>query len=184
MGSTPLVSVIIVNINGRHHLAKCLPAVTRLDYDNYEVIVVDNDSLDGSPAYIAQHFPSVRVIESSTNLGYAGANNLGFLLARGDYLAVLNPDTIVEDRWLSELVKALEANPKAGLATSKIFMMDDPSRINACGNQITVSGITYCRGVGSPAIEFAAEEDVTAVSGAAFIIRRSVLEEVGPFDQN
>jgi GT2 family glycosyltransferase len=178
----PRVSVIIVNTNELHHLVKCVPTVTKQSYPNYEVLVVDNASTDGSVAYIRQHFPEVRVVDSAVNLGYPGANNLGFQLASGEYFAVLNPDTVVDQHWLEELVRALEANSMAALATSKILLMDEPSIINACGNVVSITGLTFCRGVGEPATAFSQQEEVLAVSGAAFLIRRSTIAEIGPFD--
>jgi GT2 family glycosyltransferase len=180
--ASPRVSVIIVNTNELHHLRKCLPAVTRQSYPDYEVIVVDNASTDGSLEFIEREFPAVRIVRSSTNIGYTGANNLGFQASNAAYLAVLNPDTEVDEDWLGELVGALEARPDVGLATSKILLMDQPDVINACGNVISVAGLTFCRGIGRPANEFSRVEEVPAVSGAAFLIRRSTLQEIGPFD--
>jgi GT2 family glycosyltransferase len=178
----PLASVIIVNTNERHHLERCLPSVCSQSYENYEVLVVDNESSDGSVEYIREAFPEVRIVPTGGNLGYPGANNLGFAHARGDYLAVLNPDTVVDHRWLEELIRALENNHSAGMATSKILLLDDPARINACGNDISPTGLTYCRGVNEPADHYPEPEYVSAVSGAAFAVRRSVVEEIGPFD--
>src|SRR5262245_42386395 len=117
-GANPLVSVIIVNTNELHHLTRCLPSVASQTYPNYEVLLVDNASSDGSIAYVQQHFPSVRIVRNPGDLSYPGGNNLGFKVANGTYFAVLNPDTEVDSHWLSELVQALEANPGAGLATS------------------------------------------------------------------
>ncbi len=179
---TPLVSVIIVNTNERHHLERCLPSVHQQNYPNFEVLIVDNCSSDGSADYVRSHFPEMRFIESEVNLGYPGANNLGFEKANGEYFAVLNPDTAVEREWLAELVAALEAHQEAGLATSKILLMDDPSRINACGNQVSVAGLTFCRGVGEPETAYSSMDEVLAVSGAAFLIRRSTVDAIGPFD--
>jgi GT2 family glycosyltransferase len=179
---SPLVSIIIVNTNEKGHLIKCLPAVMNQTYPNYEVVLVDNASSDGSVEYVEQDFPTVRIVRSPSNLGYAGANNLGFSVASGAYMAVLNPDTEADRHWLAELVSALERRPEAGLATSKILLMDEPAVINACGNVISVSGLTFCRGVGKPEWHYNAQETVPAVSGAAFLIRRAVLDEIGPFD--
>lgn len=178
----PFASVIIVNTNELQHLERCLPSVHNQSYPSYEVIVVDNDSTDGSVEFIHEHFPRTRVIESKTNLGYPGANNLGFNHARGSYLAVLNPDTMVDVHWLSELVRALETTPEAGLATSKIMLMDAPGVINACGNVVSLAGLTFCRGVGEPETAFTRQETVPAVSGAAFLVRREVIDAIGPFD--
>jgi GT2 family glycosyltransferase len=178
----PLVSVLIVNTNELHHLLECLPSVCRQTYPNYEVIVIDNCSSDGSVGYIREHFPEIRVEESRENLGYPGGNNRGMEIAQGDYFAILNPDTIVAEDWLEELVDSLETDPTAGLATSKILLMDDSDSINACGNVVTVTGLTFCRGVGKPGTSFDQPEEVTAVSGCSFLVRRSLIEEIGPFD--
>jgi len=177
-------SVIIVNTNELHHLKRCLPSIFRQRYPDYEVLVVDNASTDGSVEYVAREFPQVRIIRNETNLGYAGANNVGFKHAAGDYIAVLNPDTQVEPDWLKELVIALQADPWAGLATPKILMMDDPGRINTCGNEITFTGLTFCRGLDQLAEKYDQLEVVSAVSGAAFVIKRSVLEQIGGFDES
>jgi GT2 family glycosyltransferase len=108
---------------------------------------------------------------------------VGFKHASGDYIAVLNPDTRVEPDWLKELVIALQADLKSGLATPKILMMDDPARVNTCGNEITLTGLTFCRGLNQPAEKYNQLEIVSAVSGAAFVIKRSVLEQIGGFDE-
>ena len=180
----PRVSIIIVNTNELHHLVRCLPSVFGQEYPDYEVLIVDNGSTDGSLEYVGREFPAAVVVRNGANLGYAGANNVGFRHATGEYLAVLNPDTEVDPRWLTELVAALEADPAAGLATPKIVMMDDPARLNTCGNEITFTGLTFCRGLDEPATAFDRLEPVSAVSGAAFVIRRRVLEEIGPFDES
>ncbi len=181
--SLPKASVIIVNTNELHDLTRCLPSVLDQDYGDYEVLVVDNASTDGSVGFIQREYPGVRLIRNADNLGYVGANNVGFEQGTGEYLVVLNPDTQVERDWLRELVLALEGHPAAGLATSRILMMGDPQRVNACGNEITFAGITVCRGLGQPADAFEHLEVVSAISGAAFAIKRSVLEEIGPFDE-
>ena len=180
----PRVSVIIVNTNELHHLTRCLPSVFGQAYANWEVLIVDNGSTDGSLDYVSREFPSAVVVRNGANLGYAGANNVGFRHATGEYLAVLNPDTEVDPNWLTELVAALDAHPTAGLATPKIVMMDDPAHLNTCGNEITFTGLTFCRGLDEPADAFDRLEPVSAVSGAAFLVRRRVLEEIGPFDES
>ena len=180
----PRATVIIVNTNERDHLKRCLPSVLGQQYGEYEVLVVDNASTDGSVEVVGREFPQVKLIRNAANLGYVGANNVGFEHATGEVLVVLNPDTRVEPNWLWELVLALESTPSAGLATSKILMMDDPQRINTCGNEITFAGITVCRGLGQPADRYDRLEVVSAVSGAAFAVKRSVLGQIGPFDQS
>lgn len=180
----PNCSLVIVNTNELHHLKTSLPSIFRQNYPDCEVIVVDNSSTDGSINYIEQSFPQIKIVRNQENLGYAAANNIGFEHASGDYIAVLNPDTKVEPDWLIELVSALEEDHRAAMATPKILLMEHPERINACGNDITLTGLTFCRGLDQLSETFLEAEDVPAVSGAAFVIRRSVLDQIGGFDES
>jgi GT2 family glycosyltransferase len=148
-----------------------------------EVIVVDNASTDGSASWLAQAHPEVRLTCTSENRGYGAGGNLGTRLARGRYLAFLNPDTTVEPGWLEALLAALEADPQAGLVTSRILLMEDPEHINTCGNDVHISGLTLCRGMGQPRDAFPHLEEVSAVSGAAFAIRKDLFESLGGFDE-
>jgi GT2 family glycosyltransferase len=182
--SLPNCSVIIVNHNGLPHLKKCLPSIFRQHYPDYDVIVVDNASTDGSIEFLVREFPQLIVVRNKENLGYTGANNVGFKQATGKYVAVLNPDTEVEPNWLEELVIALEEDQFAAMATPKILLMDNPEKINACGNDITFTGLTFCRGLDQQAESYLEPEFVSAVSGAAFVIRRCILDQIGGFDEN
>jgi len=182
--SLPNCSVVIVNLNGLHHLKRCLPSIFRQDYPEYEVIVVDNASTDGSIEFLAREFPQVMLVRNKENLGYTGANNVGFKHATGKYIAVLNPDTKVEPNWLEELVNALEEDHHAAMATPKILLMDYPEKINTCGNDITFTGLTFCRGLDQQADSYLETEIVSAVSGAAFVIKRCILDHIGGFDEN
>lgn len=178
----PKVSIVIVSYNSLNHLVRCFPSVIHLDYPDFEVILVDNHPSDGSAAWVKQHFPDVHVVNNPDNTGYAGGNNLGFAMANGEYVAVLNPDSLVEPGWLRSMVQALEADPRAGLAAGKILLMDDPSHINTCGLDITFTGLSFCRGLGQPSGRYQHPEVVFGVSGCAFVCRRQLLEELGGFD--
>lgn len=176
-------TIVIVNYNGGQHLMHCLTSVCHdPHYPDYEVIVVDNASSDGSGARAAQRFAGVRVIHSGENLGFGGGNNVGAQQARGNYLAFLNPDTIVEPGWLEALIDALEADPAAGLATSKLLLLRDPERINTAGNEMHLTGLTLCRGMGAAHHQLALPDEVGAVSGAAFALRRQLFTSLGGFD--
>src|SRR5947199_3841412 len=113
MGDAGLASVIVVNYNGRHFLADCLAALERqtVPRHRYEVLLIDNGSSDGSVAFVRGAFPGVRVHELRQNLGFTGANNLGFRLARGEYVVLLNNDTRVESKWLQGLLDAIPPRP-------------------------------------------------------------------------
>lgn len=179
----PIASVIIVNYNGRHHLEKCIPSLRGEGGSDPEIILVDNASTDGSAAYVERAFPEVRVVRSEANLGFGQGSDVGARQARGRYLAFLNPDTVVEPGWLEALIVALEADPQAGLATSNILLVSDPGRINTCGNEVHFTGLTLCRGMGMERSALADLEEVSAVSGAAFVIRRDLFEALGGFDE-
>lgn len=180
----PRVSIIVVNTNELHHLKRCLPSLARQNYPDYEVIVVDNVSSDGSLEYIAETFPWVRVVRNRANLGYAGANNVGLQHASGDYFAVLNPDTEVEAGWLQALIQTLEQHPQAGMATPKILLLENRERLNTCGNNVSLTGLTFCRGLDESGDRYNQLERIAAVSGAAFVMRRQVWEQIGGFDEN
>jgi GT2 family glycosyltransferase len=177
-------SVIIVNYNGRAHLDRCLNSLLIGFNANDEIILVDNASIDGSAEYVEQTFPTVRVIRSETNQGFAGGCNIGAQWTTGQYLAFLNPDTVVVPGWLDALVAALEADPQVGLTTSKILLLDDTDRINTCGNDMHYTGLTLCRGMGIKRDALTSGEEVSAVSGAAFVIRQELFEALHGFDES
>jgi GT2 family glycosyltransferase len=119
---SPKISIILVNYNGKKLLEDCLSALFSVSYpvDTYEIIVVDNASSDGSVSYIKRNFPKVKLIELETNTGFTGGNNIGIEHASGEYIVLLNNDTIVEATWLRELVSA--ARPKnVGIVSSKLL---------------------------------------------------------------
>lgn len=121
MNNNQLVSVLIVNYNGRKYLENCLTALKAQDYDNYEVILVDNGSTDDSAHFVEENFPWVNVITLSKNKGFAGGNNAGYAKAKGDYIALLNNDTEVENDWLSSLVNVANSERSIGAVGSKIL---------------------------------------------------------------
>jgi len=103
--SLPQVSVIVVNYNGKLFLKKCISSLSSQSYPDIEIIFVDNGSSDGSTEYVRKEFPSVKIIESKKNLGFAKGNNIGIQEARGEFIATLNNDTEVTSQWLEELVR-------------------------------------------------------------------------------
>ena len=181
---SPLVSVIVVAYNAEQYLRACLATLRWQRYPSFEVIVIDTGTRPEATAAIVARFPEVRLIRAESNLGYAGGNNLGLAHVRGDYLAVLNPDTEVEPGWLAALVAALEEEDRAGLATSKILLSDRRDRINTCGNDVHYTGLAMCRGLDLPASAYADREPVAAVSGAAFLIGRELFTRLGGFDEH
>jgi GT2 family glycosyltransferase len=180
----PRASIIVVSTNELHHLRDCMPSLARQSYREFEILLVDNGSTDGGPEYVERDFPSVRVLRNGANLGYVGANNRGFAEAVGEYLVVLNPDTEVAPNWLGELIRTMDRHPEAGMATSRICHFGRRDLINTCGNDVHITGLAFCRGLDEPVEAFDEPARVAAVSGCSFIIRRSVLEDVGGFDRD
>lgn len=119
----PLVSIIIINYNGKYFLDECLGSLQKINFpkNNYEIIMVDNDSGDTSVEYTKKYYPEVKVIESKANLGFAGGCNLGVTIAKGQYIVFLNTDTKVEAGWLLPLVKRIESGKDVAAVNSKIL---------------------------------------------------------------
>jgi GT2 family glycosyltransferase len=177
------VSVIIVCYNNEADLGTCLSSVCDQSLDDYEVIVVDNGSTDGSVQYVRDHHPEVRLVENESNRWFTGGNNDGVAAARGEYLAFVNPDVAVEPDWLEELIRPLRDDESVGLSTSRIVRYGEPDRLNACGNVAHYTGLGFCRGLDDGPKAYSTQESVPAVSGCSFAVRRSVYEEVGGFDE-
>jgi GT2 family glycosyltransferase len=176
-------SIIIVNHNRLSFVEGCISSIYQhTDTNEIEIILVDNASITGDlEAFVINH-PGIRVTQSKENLGFGFGNNLGSQFANGQYLIFLNPDTMVTSGWLEALIQTLDSDPKIGLVTPKILLASAPSRINACGHQVHYSGIVQCRGLGTPKVTFNRTDDVSAVSGAAFVIHASTFREINGFD--
>lgn len=178
---TSLVSIIVVVFNNAEEIAACLDSLRGQTYEPSEVIVYDNSSTDGSGALIQNCFPEVQLIRGPLNIGFAAASNYAASLAQGDFLAFLNPDTTVESNWLLPLVDALESDHRVGAVSPTLVFAQTPDVVNACGNEMHLSGMTYCRHFGR-AYTDGIPQEVGAVSGAALVIRRGLFERMNGFE--
>ncbi len=142
-----LVSVIIVNQNGKKYLEKCLTSLKNQGYKNIEIILVDNASIDDSVDFTKKIFPDAKIKINSENLGFAEPNNIGYNLSEGDYVLFLNNDTEVKKDFLHPLVSILESNKDVGGVQSKILFMDNPTVLDSVGAFLTYSGILYYYGI-------------------------------------
>jgi GT2 family glycosyltransferase len=134
----PKVFVITLNWNGKQWLEDCLSSILGLDYPDFEVVMVDNGSTDGSVELVRQKFPSVHVVENGSNLGYARGFNAGleYAAARGaEYFLIMNNDTVIDRGALAALVEAAQSLPKAGFVTGKVYFYDEPDRLQTVGKK-------------------------------------------------
>ena len=181
--SSPLISVIIVNWNGKQFLDACLTSLRRQTFPDFETILVDNGSKDGSLDYVRQNFPEVRAIALGSNFGFSGGNNAGFEHARGDLIVLLNNDTAVHPEWLEQIEKAATRFPRAGSFACKMLYFDDRTRIENCGFDVSLAGATLEVGRDqSDGPEWAEPREVFGACGGAAVYRRSMLEKIGFFD--
>jgi GT2 family glycosyltransferase len=178
----PSVSIIVVSYNGRAYLEKNLASLQEQTYANCEIILVDNGSTDASVEFVNQRFPDIKTIQVAKNAGFGHANNLGAQEATGEYLLFLNQDTVADSGFVHELATALHRDPGVGLATGKILLLSQPDRINTCGNDVHFTGIPVVRGWMLESSAMNVPESVCSVSGAAFMIRRSLFDHLGGFD--
>lgn len=178
-------SVVIPSGNGMAHLPVCLAALRAQTCRDFETIVVDNNSTDGSPEYVAGAFPDVRLLRLSYNGAFAGAVNAGITQARGEIVVLLNNDTEAEPTWLAELLAALEREPGAGMAASKLLLFDRRDTLQSAGDYYGLDGIPGNRGVWQRDDgRYDRDRWVFGACGGAAAYRRSLLEDVGLFDDD
>lgn len=184
-GKQPLVSIVLAPQNGMDHLPACLESVYAQDYEDFEVIYVDNASTDGSPDYVEHGYPQVKVVRSSRNLAYAGGNNLGAQYAHGELLLFLNHDTVVTEHFLSNLVQAMHQHPDVGIAQSKIMMASAPSLIDSTGAYLTWTGIWVHPNHGYPDHDLGEQPiEILGACGACLMVRRELFRRLGGFDRD
>jgi len=148
LNKTPLVSIIILNFNAGKLLLNCIESLTKLAYQNIELIIVDNVSTDNSQNQCKEKFPQVKLIQNEKNSGYCGGNNVGIKNANGEFIIILNPDTIVESNLIEELLDAYNIHGE-GLYQPKILSLEDKSILQSTGNMIHVFGFGFARDKGN-----------------------------------
>ena len=178
----PLVSIIVLNYNAGDLLADCVKSLYDTNYNNYEIIVVDNASKDGSQKKCKERFDQIKLIENKENLGYCDGNNVGIKQATGEFIVILNPDTLIEPNWLTELVSAYKKHGE-GLYQPKIISLYEENILQSTGNMIHIFGFGFARDKGVP--DSSQRKDVEQIgyaSGTCLFTSQSVLKKVGDFD--
>jgi len=181
------VGIVIINFNQEKDTTACLSSLREIDHPNYEIVLVDNASKGNSADRIKQNFPEITLIKNSENLGFAEGNNVGirYLLKKNiDYVLLLNNDTVVDKKFLTELVDCLEAYPGAGMAGPKIYYMHRPDVIWFAGGDFrALSGRTFHYGLGQKDRgQFDKVREIGFVTGCALLAKRCVIEKVGMLD--
>ncbi len=189
-GQRAEITVVVVNWNRRELLRNCLDSLEKQQDADFEVIVVDNGSSDGSPDMVAEEFAArgrlrISLIRNSTNRGFCAANNQGFAEAGGRLLALLNNDAEAGPRWLAALSRPFKDRAEIGMAASKILVYEDPRRIDKAGHLIYLDGQNRGRGSGElDAGQYDRMEETLWPDGCAAMYRREMLEEIGGFDED
>lgn len=185
MSPLPIASIIIPHWNGRSHLDDCLTALRQQTATDFEVILVDNGSSDGSQAYVRQQFPEVRLLELGENLGFTGACNAGYAASQGEFVILLNNDTAVDPHWLAEIVRVLRQQPDVGAIASKMLLFDQRDHFHTAGDTYRLDGIPGNRGVWQQDVgQYDVEEDVFGACGGSAAYRRTMLDEIGFLDDD
>jgi GT2 family glycosyltransferase len=178
----PLVSIITVNFNDSEDTLELIESLTRISYPNIEIIVIDNHSEQDNPRIIKERFPSVVLYESNINMGFAGGNNLGIMRARGEYILLLNNDTIVETGFLEPLVKKMESDPRIGAVSSKLRFYYDRSVIQFAGytpiNHKTMRNFAVGYREKDKG-QYDLDKETAYAHGAAMMVSMKVIKEIG-----
>ncbi|POP32459.1 glycosyltransferase family 2 protein [Lactonifactor longoviformis] len=177
------VSVVIPNFNGIAYMRDCLEALKAQRFTNFEVIVVDNGSSDGSRELVQQEYPEVKLIALSENFGFCRAVNEGIYASSAPYVLLLNNDTKAEKDFVGNLLNSIRKSPKRFSCQGKMVQMHDPSRIDDAGNYYCALGWAFARGKGKLQEMYQREEKIFAACGGASIYRKSIMKEIGYFDE-
>lgn len=179
------VTVVIPNYNGSKFLRECLDsALTQAaGTPEYEVLVIDNGSTDGSLALLRDSYPQVRVEALPENTGFCHAVNLGLRLSSAPYVILLNNDTKVKSEFIKNLCYAIESKPEAFSISAKMLMWDNPELLDDAGDRYCVLGWAFARGKGKPANQYNQPCEIFAACAGAAIYRKKILEEIGYFDE-
>jgi GT2 family glycosyltransferase len=185
----PQVSIIILNWNGKENTINCLEALKLTTYSNYETIVVDNGSTDGSVKYFRDNYPWIKILENGKNLGFAEGNNVAIREVlknkKSKYISLLNNDTIVKPDWLEKLVDVLESDEKIGSCQPKILLLKNPDTIDAVGISIDRYGGASQEGNNEKDTgQYDQITEVFGVCAGAALYRVKMLNQIGLFDED
>ena len=177
------ITVVIPNYNGMQYLAGCLDSLAAQTDQDFEVVMIDNGSTDGSVSWVREHFPRVKIRAYHKNTGFCKAVNAGIRLSRGEFVLLLNNDVVCDPEMVGQLHRAIVSRPEAFSCCAKLVQMADPSRIDDAGDFYSALGWAFARGKGERSTRYGRQEKVFACCAAAAIYRREILEKIGLFDE-
>lgn len=177
------VAVVIPTWNGLAHLQECLPALMAQEGVAFQVVIVDNGSIDGTAEFLKRHYPYVRVIRNARNEGFAAANNAAIRQTETEFVATLNNDTKPRPHWLAALVAAADSYADHGAFASKMCFWQEPDVVNSAGIVVDRAGLAWDRLCGVAVHQAAAEAAVFGASAGAALYRRALFADIGLFDE-
>ena len=177
------VSVIIPNYKGIDFIRGCLDSLKKQSYEDFEIIVADNFSDDGSADIVEKEYPDVKLIRLTQNFGFSRAINEGLKISKADYVLLLNNDTTVHERLIEKLVAAMESDERIFSVASKMLQMYEPEKIDGAGDLYCALGWAFARGKDKHKDRYANRQNVFAACGGAALYRRRILDEIGWFDE-
>jgi GT2 family glycosyltransferase len=182
--NAPLISFIVVNWNGEKFLSHCLEALKSQTYSNFQIIIVDNASTDGSVDNIEEKWPDIRLIRLEDNSGFASANNIGANQAEGNWLALVNNDAFLAPDWLEKMVIAISQYPQYSSFASRLMSATVDDKVEATGDVFHVSGLAWHRDYNQIRERASRNSgEVFSASAAAALYNRENFLEVGGFDE-
>ena len=177
------VSVVIPNFNGIAFLDSVLASLEGQTLNNFEVILVDNGSTDGSCSFVTANYPWVHLIELSENFGFCGAVNAGIRAAKAPYVLLLNNDTEVKEDFVEEMLAAIRRHKNAFSCGARMVQYHDRDKLDDVGNYYCALGWSFARGRGKDIHAYETEDRIFSACAGAAIYRKKILEKIGYFDE-
>jgi len=166
------------------HLEECLLSLSKQTTKDFEIILVDNGSMDGSADYAEKNFPYAKIVRLNKNEGFCGGNNIGLEHAKGEFIALLNNDTKVDPRWLEELLREMRRDPKIGICSSCMLNYFKPEYIDTAGDGYDICGVGFKVGNQVRVSEYQNKRLTFGACAGAAMYRRSMIDKIGFFDED
>jgi len=171
-----MVSIIIINHNGKSNLEKCLQSLKKIDNKNHEILIVDNNSTDDSIEFIKKNYSEIVIIKLEKNYGFAKPNNIGAKKAKGDLLLFLNNDTVVTENFVNDLVTTITSDPKIAICQSLLLKMNN--EVDSSGDFLDHMGSAH-----HSLIRPKEKRKILSARGASMLVKKELFWDFGGFDE-